>query len=140
MNLKLVRDTFTNHSTIGKLFADDKFICHVLEDVTRATNVKVKGETAIPYGKYKIIIDYSNRFKKDMPHILDVRMFEGIRIHAGNTKADTEGCPLTGTTRGKDSVGGSRLAYSKFLAVLKRGLKEGDVYIDVVKSSTDVLV
>ena len=57
---------------------------------------KVPGVTAIPAGTYELIVDFSNRFQKMMPHILDVEGFTGVRIHAGNSSHDTEGCLLLG--------------------------------------------
>ncbi len=82
---------------------------------------KVLGKTAIPIGTYKLIIDASTRFKQDMPHILDVPNFTGVRIHSGNTSADTDGCILLGTTwAGKDFIGNSKIAYKKFFDKLKK--------------------
>jgi len=74
--------------------------CHSLEDEDRevpgqsVASWKIPGETAIPCGLYDVTIDFSNRFKKNMLHILDVPGFEGVRIHGGNTPENTEGCPL----------------------------------------------
>lgn len=99
----------TNNSTIGELLIDGKFECFTLEDKERA--VKIKGETAIPKGKYKVIINMSNRFKRLLPLLIDVPNFEGVRIHAGNSNHDTEGCVLVGKTRGQDYVGQSRKAF-----------------------------
>ena len=96
MKMKLVRTWFTDKSTIGKLYIDDVFFCYTLEDVVRPTGVKIKGETAIPYSTYKVIINHSQRCDKDLPLLLDVPNFEGIRIHAGNAAKDTEGCILVG--------------------------------------------
>ena len=57
---------------------------------------KVKGETAIPAGEYDLIVNFSNRFQKMLPQLIDVPGFTGVRIHTGNTTHDTEGCLLIG--------------------------------------------
>jgi hypothetical protein len=109
MKLHLKRLHRTNKSTIGELTIDGKFECYTLEDIER--DVKIKSETAISKGTYKVIINQSNRFKRLMPLLLNVPNFEGVRIHAGNTNHDTEGCILVGRTRGIDFIGQSRKAY-----------------------------
>jgi hypothetical protein len=109
MKLHLKRLHRTDKSTIGELTIDGKFECYTLEDIER--DVKIKSETAIPKGTYKVIINQSNRFKRLMPLLLNVPNFEGVRIHAGNTNHDTEGCILVGRTRGIDFIGQSRKAY-----------------------------
>jgi hypothetical protein len=107
----------TEKSTIGELFIDGKFECYTLEDVEREK--KIYGETAIDKGTYKVIINRSNRFKVDMPLLLNVPKFEGIRIHSGNKAADTHGCILVGVTRSLDWVGSSKKAYNKLFAKMK---------------------
>ena len=97
-------------SIIGEMTVDGIFECFTLEDVERP--VKIKGETAIPKGSYKVIINESNRFKRLLPLVLNVPGFEGIRIHPGNTNHDTEGCILVGRTRSKDFIGQSRKAFT----------------------------
>src|SRR5258706_14204807 len=114
MNLKLIRQIFTEESTIGSLFIDNVFECFTLEDTVRASGIKIPGATAIPYGSYEVIIDYSKRFARNMPHVLNVPMFEGIRIHSGNTSSDTEGCILLGASKGKDIIYESKAAFAKF--------------------------
>lgn len=131
MNLKILRKEFTPASTIGDLYVDSHFFCFTLEDVARETGVKIPGKTAIPPGQYEVVIDFSNRFQKNMPHILNVPMFDGIRIHAGNTAADTEGCPLLGMTKDKDFVGKSKLAFEAFMPRLSEGLRTGKVFITI---------
>lgn len=106
MFITLIRKYFNEHSTIGELFIDNKFFCHVLEDQDRGLDssmpleelkkLKVKSQTAIPTGKYEIIINYSPRFKQEMPLLLNVPAYSGIRIHVGNKDTDTDGCLLTG--------------------------------------------
>jgi hypothetical protein len=133
MNLKLIRQTFTDTSTIGSLYIDDQFECFTLEDTVRAPGIKIPGATAIPYGEYKIIIDHSNRFARNMPHVLDVPMFEGIRIHCGNTSSDTEGCILLGTSQGKDKIYDSKDAFVKFYPKLEEALRHDEVRITIIK-------
>jgi hypothetical protein len=101
----------TNTSTIGELLIDGIFQCYTLEDVERP--VKIKNETAIPKGTYKVIINQSNRFKRLLPLLLNVPNYEGVRIHSGNTNHDTEGCILVGQTRGDNYIGQSRKAFDK---------------------------
>ena len=104
MNLKLIRKEYSTY-TSGVLFIDDKKFCETLEDVNRDINrngkfdngeAKVYGDTCIPYGKYKVILSYSPKFKRELPEILEVPDFQGIRIHRGNKISDTLGCVLCG--------------------------------------------
>lgn len=129
MKLRLVRDAFTLNSTLGKLYVNDIYECETLEDVDRhleAGGIKMAGETAIPRGTYDVTIDYSSRFAKDMPHILNVPDFEGIRIHPGNTAADTEGCVLVGLRRGVDFVYQSVIAFKLLYAKLDDAVERGE--------------
>jgi hypothetical protein len=111
MKITVKRLHKTDTSTIGELLIDGIFECYTLEDVERP--VKIKSETAIPKGTYKVIINQSNRFKRLLPLLLNVPNFEGVRIHSGNTNHDTEGCILVGRTRGNNYVGQSRKAFDK---------------------------
>ena len=131
MELKILRKEFTEKSTIGDFFINNTFFSYVLEDMIREPGVKVPGKTAIPEGRYQVIIDQSNRFRRAMPHVLDVPGFEGIRIHAGNTDKDTEGCPLLGFTKTKNVIGNSRLAFNRFFDILYEALIHEKVYITV---------
>lgn len=129
MELLLKRIHKTNNSTIGELSINGKFECYTLEDVERVE--KVHGKTAIPKGRYQVVITMSNRFKVELPLLLNVPNFDGIRIHAGNKANDTEGCLLLGTTRSVDFIGNSKLAMSKFLPKLKEALKKEKVFITI---------
>lgn len=111
MKITVKRLHKTDTSTIGELLVDGIFECYTLEDVERKE--KIKSETAIPKGTYKVIINQSNRFKRLLPLLLNVPNFEGVRIHSGNTNHDTEGCILVGRTRGDNYVGQSRKAFDK---------------------------
>lgn len=135
MKLKLLRLEFTDESTIGELFVDNAHECWTLEDKVRPAGEKIHGQTAIPAGTYRVIIDFSNRFKRLMPHLLDVPNFAGIRIHSGNRAKDTEGCIILGKVKGEDFVGESRLAYSEFLPKLEAAFKEDEVWIEIIGGS-----
>jgi hypothetical protein len=120
MLIEVKRFEFKDTHTVGKLYVNGVYECYTLEDAVR-NGTKVLGKTAIPIGTYKVIIDASTRFKQDMPHILDVPDFTGVRIHAGNTSADTDGCILVGSSwTGKDFIGNSKIAYKKFFDKLKQ--------------------
>ena len=113
MNLVLTRYDYSPTRTIGFLTVDGVLECFTLEDTRRA--VKIPGQTCIPAGTYDLRFTYSNRFKQSMPQVMDVPNFAGIRIHSGNTAADTEGCILVGQTRGADSIYNSRLAFGTLI-------------------------
>src|SRR5690348_8184624 len=98
MEITSIRKHFTADATISDLLIDNTFSCYILEDVDRGLTsdmsiddirkIKVYGKTAIPTGRYELIMSYSNRFKKFLPQLLNVPGFEGIRIHPGNKKED----------------------------------------------------
>ena len=105
MNLTLKRLNLTPNYTEGELYVNNVYFCKTLEDANRDLNKngqfdnsekKVYGETCIPYGKYKVILSYSPKFKRELPEILEVPDFQGIRIHRGNKISDTLGCVLCG--------------------------------------------
>ena len=118
MKLKLQRTFKAETYTIGKLFIDGVYFCDTLEDKVR--DVKIKGITAIPTGKYKIQITMSNRFKKLMPLLINVPNFEGVRIHSGNTSEDTEGCILVGKNSEPGKVTNSRNTFEKLMLELNK--------------------
>ena len=116
--------------TIGDFTFLD-FKCNSLEDTVRINSPKIPGKTSIPAGRYKIIIDFSNRFQKLMPHILNVPNFEGIRIHSGNKAEDTEGCILLGIHTAPGFIFNSRETYNKFYTILEEVLQTEEVYINI---------
>jgi len=117
MKIQIKRLHKTENSTIGELTIDGKFECYTLEDKER--EVKIKSETAIAKGTYKVIINQSNRFKRLLPLLLNVPNFEGVRIHPGNSNHDTEGCILVGKTRSQDYIGQSRKAFDSLFAKMQ---------------------
>lgn len=125
MKLTLERLQRDPDVTIGALSVDGDFECWICEDPVRevpgqpVSAWKIKGQTAIPAGTYRIDITASARFKRDLPLLLAVPGFDGIRIHPGNTAADTEGCLLPGVMRLAKSVGQSRVAFNALFAKLR---------------------
>jgi hypothetical protein len=105
--------------TYGLLDIDGEFFGHTLEDEDRKLEVnptgKIYGETAIPRGMYPVVLDFSARFKRTLPHVLGVTGFEGIRIHSGNTSADTHGCILVGDVRTASGIAQSAIAMARLM-------------------------
>lgn len=120
INMLLQRKWCVKDATIGELFLNEVFECYVLEDIVRPIEQKVDGQTAIPAGTYKVIVDWSPRFQKNMLHILDVPGFLGVRIHPGNAPKDTDGCLLVGQTvdLAAGTIGASRIAYEQLFRKL----------------------
>lgn len=120
MKILVQRQVKTDKSLSGSMYIAGAFECFTLE----RTDGEGKGH--IPAGEYSLIIDVSKRFGRRMPHILDVSGFEGVRIHSGNTAADTEGCILIGQTNDKDFVGQSKIAFENFFRKI-----DGQDYITI---------
>lgn len=106
MELTLKRINFAKGYTTGKLYVDGQYFCDTLEDTVRnlPTEAKVAGETAIPAGTYKVIVNRSPRFGRYLPRLIDVPYFTGILIHRGNTAKDTAGCILVGKDAGNGTL------------------------------------
>ena len=105
MELNLKRQKSTATSTPGDLLIDGIPYCYTLEDVVRevpgrpVSEWKVAKATAIPVGRYEIVLARSNRFQRILPLLLAVEGFAGILMHGGNTHENTEGCLLVGRLR-----------------------------------------
>ena len=113
MELLLERKYLKEKYTIGNLYINGVFFSNTLEDTVRDLNkdgifncgeLKISGHTAIPYGEYEIKVTYSPKFKRELPILLNVPHFEGIRIHRGNTEKDSSGCVLVGENKQKGKV------------------------------------
>lgn len=121
MNLTLVRSHIDLHATVGSLAVDGGFQWFTLEPGSG------DGKGPIPAGGYDVVIDFSQRFQRRMPHILDVPGFDGIRIHPGNTDKDTEGCILVGQqSDGRTCVLNSRAAFNELFQMLDESLSKGE--------------
>lgn len=142
MNIQLKRIAKKETYTIGKLYLDGVYFCDTIEDKDRGLNQtmsindikkkKVYGETAIPTGTYKLVIDYSNRFKKNMAHILNVPGYEGIRIHTGNSAKDSLGCIIVGKNKVVGKVMESRNTYNQLFPILQKAFNEGEIKITIL--------
>lgn len=108
--------------TIGKMYLNGEYFSDTLEDPVRDISPngagKIPDKTAIPAGRYKIVVDESPRFKRLLPRLLAVPHFTGIRIHAGNTPADTSGCILVGENKEKGKVLNSRVYEARLISIL----------------------
>ena len=140
MKLTLKRIALRSTYTIGRLYVDGNYFCDTLEDTVRDLNKngkfdngekKVYAKTAIPYGTYEIKWTYSPRFKKYTPQLMNVPSFEGIRVHAGNTSADTEGCLILGENKQVGKVLNSRATINKFYTIIKKACSKGKVTIEI---------
>ena len=148
MELLLKRIALKPSYTIGHLYVDGVYFCDTLEDKDRGLSSsmplttikakKVKGETCIPYGTYKVTLDvvsskYSNFTKYPyvkfcsgkMPRLLNVPGYDGILIHAGNTDKNTEGCILVGQNKVVGKVVNSQATWRKLYDTLLGKKKEG---------------
>lgn len=107
---KVERFSFSETRTISRLILPGVKTLLGLEDRIRAPGIKVPKQTAIECGRFRVVVDFSKRFQRDLPHVLDVPRFVGIRWHSGNTHEDTEGCLLVGKSWVGDQVHQSRNA------------------------------
>jgi len=117
MELFVVRKFFKETYTIGRFYCENMFLCSSLEDVVRELKDlnndkdfddtgegKIYGQTAIPYGRYEVIVTYSEKLKRRLPLLLDVPGFTGIRLHGGKNARWSEGCILVGENKAKGEL------------------------------------
>ncbi len=110
INLLIIRDTFTEESTLGKLFLNGEYFCDTLENPWKNN---VRNISCIPDGVYDVRLRLPRESaSRDYLHLLvkEVPNRDYILFHRGNTSADTSGCILVGQTREQDRVNNSRLA------------------------------
>jgi hypothetical protein len=128
MELTLIRKHFKEKYTIGDLYCDQVRLCSTLEDTVRelhdinhdgdfddSNEGKIPGKTAIPCGKYKILVTHSAKLKRILPILIGVPGFTGIRIHGGKNETWTEGCILVG----ENVVKGQLLNYGYWETTIK---------------------
>ena len=142
MNLTLKRLNLTPNYTEGELYVNGVYFCKTLEDTNRDLNKngqfdnnekKIYGETCIPYGKYKVILSYSPKFKRELPEILEVPDFQGIRIHRGNKISDTLGCVLCGEKVKNGYLSNSTPYEIKLVELFKQAkLRNEESFIEII--------
>ena len=134
VKLELIRDDIEGSlHNFGKMYFDGEYLGETLEDPDREGEAKVDGDTAIPRGVYKIIVSRSVRFNKRMPEVLNVPNFTGIRIHGGNTEAQTLGCPLLGLSRTPTGIRNCAPPNTRLIELLEAEAAAGrDVYLEVL--------
>lgn len=131
MKLMLERNYKKTDYTVGRLYVDGAFFCDTLEDRVRdlSREKKVPGKTAIPAGKYEVIVNISPRFKRKLPRLLNVPGFEGILIHRGNTPEDTAGCILVGENKAVGKVLNSTPYELRLTEMIERAQTAGESII-----------
>jgi hypothetical protein len=146
MKLTLQRNPSVGGATIGTLYIDGAWVAHTLEDEVReipgqpVAEWKIHGKTAIPAGEYIVTLEDSPRFGADTLTIHDVPGFQFIRMHAGNTSDDTEGCILLGLRATECTlVGGtSRPAVALVKEDVARAISRGEQVTISISNSTDL--
>lgn len=133
--------------TISNLTIDGKWFCNILEDTDRGLDdsmsiaeikkLKKPSITAIPRGTYEVTLDvisprfctktfYKQVCNSRLPRLLNVKGFEGILIHAGNTASNSAGCLLVGLNTVKGKVTSSQDTFTKLYKALKEGRDRGE--------------
>ena len=142
MEIKLIRKYDQAKYTIGRLYVNNRFFSDCLEPpslhLTERSALgtiliaKYKGYRAIPTGRYRILITRSRRFGRWLPLLLNVKGFEGIRIHAGNKPEDTRGCILLGFNRRKGYVLDSTRCVLTLVKMMTEAIAKGEkVFVEV---------
>jgi hypothetical protein len=131
MEIEVKRAPSMKGATIGQMFVDGVFECYTLEDTVREIAGvpvgvwKIAKITAIPSGRYRVVVNFSKHFQKELPELLNVPGFDGVRIHSGNGPADTEGCILVGQTKEANLIYKSRAAFDVLMPKIKAVLTAG---------------
>lgn len=149
MELKLDRKFPKETYCVGRLYINGEFFCNTLENAITDINKngvfdgdekKVYGHSSIPFGKYTIVYNYSPKFKRNLPRLLDVPHFDGILIHPGTTassdpneKSDTAGCILVGNNTSPGKLTNSRATSDKLNALIEEAQNnKEEITIEIV--------
>jgi hypothetical protein len=146
MELILERKFLNENSTEGNLYVNGKWFCHTVEDRVRAKpgewkkELKVYGKTAIPYGRYPVLVTWSNRFKRPMPGIFNVPDFEGIRIHWGVSELSSAGCVIVSdqADNDRDKLVLDKECTERLIKILEAAQKKEKIHIWIVNNKDEV--
>lgn len=135
MKLELKRIALKSNYTIGKLFINGTYYCDTIEDKVIDLNkngkfddglTKVMHQTAIPYGTFKVVVNHSPKFNRELPRLLDVPYFEGILIHNGSDQNSSSGCIIVGENKTVGKVTNSTFYMNNLTARIKDAQNKGE--------------
>lgn len=135
MKLELKRIALKPNYTIGKLFINGTYYCDTIEDKVIDLNKngkfddglsKVMHQTAIPYGTFKVVVNHSPKFNRELPRLLDVPYFEGILIHNGLDQNSSSGCIIVGENKTVGKVTNSTFYMNNLTARIKDAQSKGE--------------
>lgn len=117
-------------ATHGRVYYNNLSLGYSCEDEDRqlesAPERKVYGRTAIPRGRYRLLLTYSQRFGRELPLLVDVPGYKGVRIHGGNAPEDSLGCILVGRMRTARGVAGCAPVVERIVGILQDANDAGD--------------
>ena len=143
LHFTLIRKYRKEKYTIGLLYANGEFLCNIVEDRDRGLNnnmsaaailkIKVPSETAIPTGTYRLVVNESPKFKREMIEVVGVPGFTGIRIHNGVNADHSSGCLIPGLNTIKGGVSDSKRYEEILTKKVKASMaKNEDVYLTII--------
>ena len=130
MEVKVERFIFSKETSLGRVYINDELFCFSLEpyDAGITKDIPVEdikalknkfGKIAIPLGTYSMQYEWSNRYNKKMPKIMNIPGFDGVLWHPGNTVKDTRACLLPGKFWNNHQVSDSVATFNKFISLWK---------------------
>lgn len=140
MEILLERKFKNENSTEGNLYINGKWFCNTIEDKVRAKTglwrraLKIYGKTAIPYGRYPVMVTWSNKFNRMLTGVFNVPDFEGIRIHNGTSEMSSAGCIIVSY---KDDDKNHRLindkaAMNDLCDIVKTAQEKEKIYLNII--------
>lgn len=149
MNITQVRHYRGANYTISRIYVNESYFCDAIEDTDRGlsdfmtddeiTSRKVYARTAIPYGSYEVTIDVVSPkmsqkaiykpIRGKLPRLLNVKGFDGILVHIGNTERSSAGCIIVGKNDVKGAVSDSTKTFFALYAMMQKARAKGEKII-----------